>query len=86
MPIAERMRRETELPIAVGWMITDAHQANQIIEQGQADLVLLARELLRDPYWPYHAAVKLGVENAFEILPPQYARAVIDALTPFKRT
>ncbi len=76
VPIAERMRRETELPIAVGWMITDAHQANQIIEQGQADLVLLARELLRDPYWPYHAAVKLGVENAFEILPPQYARAV----------
>ena len=76
VPIAERMRRELNLPIAVGWMITDPHQAEEIIQHGQADLVLLARELLRDPYWPYHAAVKLGVENAFDILPPQYARAV----------
>ena len=76
VPISERMRRETELPTAVGWMITDPHQADEIIQSGQADLVLLARELLRDPYWPYHAAVKLGVPNAFEILPPQYARAV----------
>lgn len=75
-PIAERMRRETELPTAVGWMITDPHQAEEIIHSGQADLVLLARELLRDPYWPYHAAVKLGVPNAFDVLPPQYARAV----------
>ncbi len=76
VPIAERMRREAELPVAVGWMITDPHQADEIIKSGQADLVLLARELLRDPYWPYHAAVKLGVEDAFNILPPQYARAV----------
>ncbi len=76
VPIAERMRRETDVPVAVGWMITDAHQADEIIRNGQADLVLLARELLRDPYWPYHAAVKLGVPDAFEILPPQYARAV----------
>lgn len=76
VPIAARMRRELNLPVAVGWMITDAHQAAEVIQSGQADLVLLARELLRDPYWPYHAAVKLGVENAFDILPPQYARAV----------
>lgn len=75
-PISQRLRNETELPTAVGWMITDPYQAEQIIESGQADLVLLARELLRDPYWPYHAAVKLGVPNAFQILPPQYARAV----------
>ncbi len=52
VPIAERMRKETGLPTAVGWMITDPHQAEQIIQSGQADLVLLARELLRDPYWP----------------------------------
>ena len=76
VPISERMRKETELPTAVGWMITDPQQAEQIIQSGQADLVLLARELLRDPYWPYHAAVKLGVPGAFEVLPPQYARAV----------
>ena len=41
-----------------------------------ADLVLLARAMLRDPYWPYHAALKLGDERAASILPPQYARAV----------
>ncbi len=39
------------------------------------DLVILARAMLRDPYWPYHAARKLGVENAAELLPIQYARA-----------
>ena len=76
VPVSERIRKETELPTAVGWMITEPHQAEKIIQSGQADLVLLARELLRDPYWPYHAAVKLGVPNAFEVLPPQYARAV----------
>jgi 2,4-dienoyl-CoA reductase-like NADH-dependent reductase (Old Yellow Enzyme family) len=46
---------------AVG-MITAAAQANEIIEAGQADIVLLARELLRDPYWPFHASRSLGVE------------------------
>ena len=37
---------------------------------------MLAREMLRDPYWPYHAALKLGEDKAPEILPIQYARAV----------
>ena len=40
------------------------------------DLVMLAREMLRDPYWPFHAALKLGDEKAASILPVQYARAV----------
>ena len=75
IPIASRIRRESGIPTAVGWMITDAQQADQAIRDGDADLVMLARELLRDPYWPYHAAVELGVENADEILPVQYARA-----------
>ena len=75
IPIASRIRRESGIPTAVGWMITEAQQADQAIRDGDADLVMLARELLRDPYWPYHAAVELGVENADEILPVQYARA-----------
>ena len=52
-------------------MLHDA-QAQAIVEAGEADLVLLARELLRDPYWPYHAAKALGQTLA---VPPQYQRA-----------
>lgn len=76
VPIAERIRSEAGVPTAVGWMISDPQQAEEIVASGRADLVLLARELLRDPYWPYHAATKLGVPEAFNLLPPQYARAV----------
>jgi 2,4-dienoyl-CoA reductase-like NADH-dependent reductase (Old Yellow Enzyme family) len=76
VPIAGRIRRETEIPVAAGWMITDAVQAEDALKNQHADLVLLGRELLRDPYWPYHAAVKLGVNAANETLPVQYARAV----------
>lgn len=76
IPTAGRIRAEAEIPTAVGWMITDPQQAEDAVRGEHADLVLLARELLRDPYWPYHAAVKLGVENASEVLPVQYARAV----------
>jgi 2,4-dienoyl-CoA reductase-like NADH-dependent reductase (Old Yellow Enzyme family) len=76
IPAASRIRREAGIPTAVGWMITDPHQADEAIRDQHADLVMLAREMLRDPYWPYHAAVKLGVDNAPEILPIQYARAV----------
>jgi 2,4-dienoyl-CoA reductase-like NADH-dependent reductase (Old Yellow Enzyme family) len=47
-------------------------QADQIIRNGQADLVLLARGMLRDPYWPLHAARELGVSISW---PPQYLRA-----------
>jgi 2,4-dienoyl-CoA reductase-like NADH-dependent reductase (Old Yellow Enzyme family) len=74
--VASRIRREAEIPTAVGWMITEPEQAEAAITEGHADLVLLAREMLRDPYWPYHAAQKLGVEHAAEILPVQYVRAV----------
>ena len=56
---------------AVG-LITEPRQANDIIASGQADLVLLARQLLRDPYWPLRAARELGAEPAW---PLQYLRA-----------
>ena len=75
IPVASRIRRESEIPTAVGWMISDPQQADEAVREGHTDLVMLARELLRDPYWPYHAAVRLGDESAAEILPPQYARA-----------
>lgn len=75
IPIASRIRREAGIPTAVGWMISDPQQAETAIRDQHSDLVMLARELLRDPYWPYHAAVALGVEQAAEVLPIQYARA-----------
>jgi 2,4-dienoyl-CoA reductase-like NADH-dependent reductase (Old Yellow Enzyme family) len=72
VPFAERVRREAEILTGAVGLITDAAEADAIIRNGQADMVLLARELLRQPYWPLHAAKELGVE--FE--PPiQYGRA-----------
>jgi len=53
-------------------LITEARQAEEIIQAGRADLVLMAREFLRDPYWPLHAAPVLGAEAA---VPVQYSRA-----------
>lgn len=76
IPVASRIRREADIPTAVGWMIADPQQAEEAVRDQHTDLVMLAREMLRDPYWPYHAALKLGVERAATILPVQYARAV----------
>ncbi|CAN5668624.1 NADH:flavin oxidoreductase/NADH oxidase [soil metagenome] len=69
---AERVGREANVPTAAVGMITEPQQANEIITSGQADMVLLAREFLREPYWPMKAAAQLG----FDLAPPvQYARA-----------
>ena len=73
---AGRIRREAEIATTTSWLITDPHQAEAALQAGEVDLVMLGRELLRDPYWPYHAAKVLGVEGAAAILPVQYARAV----------
>ena len=71
VPFAEAIRRAGVPTAAVG-LITDPQQANAIIAQGQADLVLIARESLRDPHWPLRAAKALG---AVVPAPLQYARA-----------
>jgi 2,4-dienoyl-CoA reductase-like NADH-dependent reductase (Old Yellow Enzyme family) len=72
VPFAEAIRKDAEIATAAVGMITDPEQAEGIVEKGQADLVLLAREMLRDPYWPRRAAKELGVT----IHPPvQYQRA-----------
>ena len=72
VPFAERIRRETGMPTGAVGLITTPQQADEIIRSGQADLVLLAREFLRDPYFALHAASALGEKPA---PPPQYARA-----------
>lgn len=72
VPFAERIRREAQVPTAAVGLITEPEQADAIVRSGQADLVLLARELLRDPYWPLHAARALGHAIPW---PVQYERA-----------
>lgn len=69
---AERIRRESDVMTGAVGMITAPEQADQIIRTGQSDIVLLARQLLRDPYWPLHAASRLRQEL---IWPKQYFRA-----------
>lgn len=69
---AEQIRRESGVPTGAVGMITDAAQADQIIRSGQADVVILARQFLRDPYWPLLAARALGKEIKW---PLQYERA-----------
>lgn len=76
VPFAERIRRESDIPTAAVGQITAPAQADEIIRSDQADLVLLAREMLRDPYWPLHAAEKLDTEISW---PPQYLRAAHSA-------
>jgi 2,4-dienoyl-CoA reductase-like NADH-dependent reductase (Old Yellow Enzyme family) len=72
VPFAEQIRSEADIATGAVGQITSAAQADQIVRTGQADLVLLARQMLRDPYWPLHAADELGVAMTW---PPQYLRA-----------
>lgn len=76
LPHAERIGREAEIATTTSWLITEPEQAEEAVSSGQVDMVMLARELLRDPYWPYHAAKALRDDVAKDILPVQYARAV----------
>jgi 2,4-dienoyl-CoA reductase-like NADH-dependent reductase (Old Yellow Enzyme family) len=72
VPMAARIRREARIATGAVGMITEAVQAEQIVAEGSADVVFMARELLRDPYWPLHAAHRLGVDVPW---PKQYQRA-----------
>ncbi len=72
VPFAQAVRREAEVATAAVGMITDPAQADQIVRNGEADIVLLAREMLRDPYWPLRAARELGQPMSW---PAQYLRA-----------
>jgi len=71
-PFAARIRREANVATGAVGMITDAHQAQKILDDGAADLIVMAREMLRDPYFPRRAAKELG---ATITAPQQYLRA-----------
>lgn len=74
VPFAERIRKEAAIATAAVGMITMPAQADEIVRLGRADVVLMAREFLRDPYWPMRAARALGHAAAVPS-PVQYARA-----------
>lgn len=75
VPFAKEIRETAKLPTAAVGMITQAAQAQNIIANEEADMVFLARAMLRDPYWPLHAAIELGVAAKDRPVPPQYLRA-----------
>ena len=72
VPFADAVRRETGIATAAVGLITEPAQAEEIVASGKADAVLLAREFLRDPYWPHRAAAALGAAAPW---PRQYGRA-----------
>lgn len=73
VPLAERIRRESGIATAAVGLITEARQAEQILADGSADLIFLARALLLDPYWPLRAAEELEGKASW---PVQYERAL----------
>ena len=72
LPFAEAIRREVAMPVIAVGMITEAQQAEDVLVDGKADAVALARAMLYDPRWPWHAAAALGAQVA---APPQYLRS-----------
>ena len=72
VPFATAIRKEANIATGAVGLIIEPKQAEQIVSKGEADVVFLARAMLRDPYWPIHAARELQVNVPS---PPQYARA-----------
>jgi 2,4-dienoyl-CoA reductase-like NADH-dependent reductase (Old Yellow Enzyme family) len=76
---ARRVRQEAGIPSGAVGLITEAKQAEEVVADGSADVVLLARALLRDPHWPLRAAHELGVPVGEGVdWPKQYLRAALD--------
>jgi 2,4-dienoyl-CoA reductase-like NADH-dependent reductase (Old Yellow Enzyme family) len=72
VPFAERIKQEVEMPVIAVGLITEPEQAEAIISTGQADMIALARGILYNPRWPWHAAAKLGAKIS---APKQYWRS-----------
>ncbi|WP_147199800.1 NADH:flavin oxidoreductase/NADH oxidase [Pantoea sp. CCBC3-3-1] len=72
-PIAERVRREADIPVASAWGIDSPPIANETIEKGQLDVVMVGKAHLANPNWSYQAALALKKEKASWVLPAPYA-------------
>ncbi len=70
---SEHVRREAGIPTVVVGMITEPAQAEAILQEGKADIIAIAREMLCNPYWPAHAAKALGLPDWLDVLPENYA-------------
>ncbi|HEY9730983.1 MAG TPA: NADH:flavin oxidoreductase/NADH oxidase [Drouetiella sp.] len=75
VPLAEKVKSQANVMTAAVGLITEPAQANDIIQKSQADIVLLAREMMRDPYWPLRAAQELGLPTT-AALPRRYSYAL----------
>ena len=75
VPLAEAVRAGASIATGAVGFITAPAQADEIIRTGKADIVFLAREMMRDAYWPYHAAKALRVADV-ETFPPKYTYAL----------
>ena len=72
VPYAEKLRKEAGIQTMAVGLIVHADQAEQILQEGRADLIALAREAMHNPNWPLDAALKLGVEAPFALMPSPY--------------
>jgi 2,4-dienoyl-CoA reductase-like NADH-dependent reductase (Old Yellow Enzyme family) len=72
VPYAEQVKREAGIMTMAVGLILDGPQAEQILQNGQADLIAIAREAIHDPFWPRHQAQKMGVDLDFALWPEQY--------------
>jgi 2,4-dienoyl-CoA reductase-like NADH-dependent reductase (Old Yellow Enzyme family) len=72
LPYAERIRHDVDIPTMAVGLILSAHQAEDALQQGRADLIAIGREALFNPNWPLHAAYDLGVAQDYSLWPVQY--------------
>lgn len=75
VPFAAAIREQAQIATGAVGMITKPRQAEDILQDGQADAIFMGRELLRNPYWPLQAAAELG--DRIDYWPSQYARAAV---------
>jgi 2,4-dienoyl-CoA reductase-like NADH-dependent reductase (Old Yellow Enzyme family) len=69
---ADHVRRTADIPTVAVGVITEPQQAEDVLQQGKADIIGVARVMMRNPYWPVDAAQALGLEDWAELLPPTY--------------
>jgi 2,4-dienoyl-CoA reductase-like NADH-dependent reductase (Old Yellow Enzyme family) len=72
VPLSDYVRRNADIMTMAVGLIIHGDQAEQILRDGQADLIAVGREILNNPNWPMDAALKLGVEGSFRSVPPQF--------------
>jgi 2,4-dienoyl-CoA reductase-like NADH-dependent reductase (Old Yellow Enzyme family) len=70
---SSRIRKEADIPTMTVGLITDAHQAEALLQNGEADLIALAREAMYHSEWAAHAAAQLGVKDHYDLFPDEYA-------------